>query len=282
MTRNKIKEYIKEGLMLVLGALLYAVAVEIFLSPLKISPGGVAGIAAALNYLTAVSTGLLIIIFNVPLILIGVFKLGTKFMLKTVLSVFLASAFIDLIQRYIALNLTDKVVCSVFGGLLMGLGLSIVMLAGASTGGADIAVKIINNKFGISIGRAFLLIDGFVIAFAAIVYSDVQSALYSVIAVLASSKTIDLILYGNSDSKAIFIITSYKDKLTHALLNNEGRGVTLIKAKGGFTDLDCHMLLCVARNNEINRLRSTIKKVDSKAFFFIVSAGDVVGKGFQS
>lgn len=281
MIKNKLKKYIKEGLMLTSGAASYAVAVGVFLGPLKISPGGLAGVAAALNYLTSAPTGLLIIIFNVPLIALGLFKLGSSFMLKTAVTVLISSTFIDVISELNISLFSDKVVCSAFGGFLMGLGLGLVMLIGASTGGVDIAVKLINRRFNISIGRAFLLIDGLVIIFASIIYTDFQSALYSVITILVSSKTLDLILYGNSDSRVFFIITSKKEILSEELINSAGRGVTILNAQGGYTGKDSHMLLCVARNNEINKVRNTIKYADKEAFFFIVNAGDVIGKGFQ-
>lgn len=281
MIRNKLKKYIKEGLMLILGAACYSVAVEVFLGPLKISPGGVAGVATALNYLTTVPTGLLIILFNIPLITLGFFKLGYSFMVKTAVAVLLSSSFIDVISKIYTPAFNDKVVCAAFGGFLMGLGLGLVMLEGASTGGVDIAVKLINRRFNISIGRAFLLIDGVVILFASAVYRDFQSALYSVITILLSSKTLDLILYGNSDSRVFFIITSKKEVLSEALINNAGRGVTILNAQGGYTGNKSYMLLCVARNNEINKVRNTVKSTDKDAFFFIVNAGDVIGKGFQ-
>lgn len=267
--------------MLTLGAALYASAVEVFLGPLKISPGGLAGVAAALNYITSAPTGLLIIVFNIPLIILGFFKLGGSFMAKTALAVLISSTFIDAISSFKISIFNDKVVCSAFGGFLMGLGLGLVMLVGASTGGVDIAVKLINKRFNISIGRAFLLIDGFVIIFASIIYSDFQSALYSVITILVSSKTLDLILYGNSDSRVFFIITSNRELLSSELINSAGRGVTILNAQGGYTGKNSHMLLCVARNNEINKVRNTIKETDKDAFFFIVNAGDVIGKGFQ-
>ena len=276
-----IKKFLKEGLFLILGSLIYAVAVQVFLSPLKISPGGLTGIAAALNYITHFPTGVYLIVFNIPIIILGALKFGKMFIFKSAVAVVLSSVFIDIVSRFNINQFSDVMLCAVFGGALIGLGLGLIMLVGASTGGIDIIVKTLNLKYNISIGRAFLLIDGAVILFAAIVYKDFQSALYSVVAVFVSSKVVDIILCGTLDSKAVFIITEREEILKQAITNEVDRGVTVLPAFGGYTGRRNNILLCVARNNEINLVRNLVKNLDSNAFFFILNAGDVIGKGFK-
>lgn len=267
--------------MLILASIVYSLAVGIFLSPLKISPGGLTGIATAVNFMTDVPTGLILVFFNIPLIILGFIKFGGGFIFKTTVSVLFTSVFIDLAEAFLKSALTDKAVCSVFGGLLLGIGIGVTMLTGASTGGADIAVKLVNRRFNISIGRAFLIIDGAVIIFASIIYGDIQSALYSVITIFVSSKTVDIILYGNNDAKALFIISERREELSKLITEKAERGVTLLSALGGYTGKSKNVLLCVARNNEINLIRKAIINTDPSAFFFIVSVGDVIGKGFK-
>ncbi len=271
----------KEGLILIFSSVVYALAVEIFLSPLKISPGGITGVAAVLNYLSGFPTGIYILIFNLPLVLFGFFKFGKAFIFKTALSVILVSIFIEIINYFLVFRLTDKIVCAVFGGFLMGLGIGFALLIGASTGGVDIVAKLLNKSFNFSVGRTFLFIDTAVILFATLIYGDLQSALYSVIAVFISSRTVDLILCGNADSKAVFIITNKETEIIKELTIGAERGVTILPAFGGYTGRKNNILLCVARNNEINIVRKKIVSADPSAFFFIVNAGDVVGKGFK-
>ena len=281
MKSDKINKYIKEGLILIFGSLVYAVAVEVFLSPLKISPGGITGIAAALNYLWGFPTGILMLIFNIPIIVFGFVKFGKVFIAKSAVAVVLSSLFVDIIAGLYRPIFFDVMLGCVFGGALIGTGLGLVMLVGASTGGIDIVVKTLNIRFSISMGRAFLIIDGAVILFAALVYRDFESALYSVIAVFVSSKVVDLILCGNLDSKAVFIITDNEEKVKKAITEQVDRGVTVLPAFGGYTGRKNNILLCVARNNEINTVRSLVIKLDRNAFFFILNAGDVIGKGFK-
>ena len=281
MKSKSIKRYIKEGLILILGSFVYAVAVQVFLSPLKISPGGLTGVATALNYITEFPTGVYLVLFNAPIIVLGAVKFGKMFIAKSAVAVILSSLFIEIVNRFYTPMFSDVMLCAVFGGALIGGGLGLVMLVGASTGGIDIIVKTLNLKFNISIGRAFLLIDGAVIIFAAVVYRDFQSALYSVVAVFVSSKVVDIILCGTLDSKAVFIITEQEDIIKNAITNEVDRGVTVLPAFGGYTGRRNNILLCVARNNEINTVRNIVKNLDINAFFFIVNAGDVIGKGFK-
>ena len=281
MKIKNINKYVKEGLVLTFGSFVYAVAVEVFLSPLKISPGGITGISAAINYLTAFPTGTLMLILNIPIILFGFLRFGKMFIVKSAIAVMLSSLFIDVIHNLYTPTFSDVMLGSVFGGALIGAGLGTVMLVGASTGGIDILVKTLNIKFNISMGRAFLLIDGAVILFAAIVYRDFESALYSVIAVFVSSKVVDLILCGSLDSKAVFIITDNEEEIKKAITEKVDRGVTILPAFGGYTGRKNNILLCIARNNEINTVRKLVILLDSNAFFFIVNAGDVIGKGFK-
>lgn len=281
MKSKSIKRYVKEGLILILGSFVYAVAVQVFLSPLKISPGGLTGVATALNYITEFPTGVYLVLFNAPIIVLGAVKFGKMFIAKSAVAVILSSLFIEIVNRFYTPMFSDVMLCAVFGGALIGGGLGLVMLVGASTGGIDIIVKTLNLKFNISIGRAFLLIDGAVIIFAAVVYRDFQSALYSVVAVFVSSMVVDIILCGTLDSKAVFIITEQEDIIKNAITNEVDRGVTVLPAFGGYTGRRNNILLCVARNNEINTVRNIVKNLDINAFFFIVNAGDVIGKGFK-
>lgn len=274
-------KYIKEGLILILGSFVYAVAVEIFLSPLKISPGGITGIAAAINYAADFPTGTLILIINIPIIIFAFLKFGKIFIIKSAIAIFFASLFIDIIDLFYDPEYFDVMLCSVFGGALMGTGIGLAMLVGASTGGIDIIVKTLNKNYNISMGRAFLVIDAAVIIFAAFIYKDFESALYSVITVFVSSKIVDIILCGAFDSKAIFVITDREESIKKEITQRVERGITILPAFGGYTGRKNNILLCVARNNEISDVRKLIIEIDPEAFFFIVNAGDVIGKGFK-
>jgi uncharacterized membrane-anchored protein YitT (DUF2179 family) len=281
LNNKNLKLFIKEGLFMLLGSIVYGIGVEVFLSPLKISPGGITGISAALNFLTNFPTGVYIIAFNLPLVLFGLLYFGKKFIFKTAVAVITSSLVIEVIDNFYEPMFNDKILGAVFGGVLLGVGLGVIMLIGASTGGVDIAVKLLNEKFNVSIGRAFLIIDSAVIIFAAVVYGDFESALYSVVAVFVSSTVVEFILGGNVDSKAFFIISDKEEEVKNAITNIADRGITILPAFGGYTGRKNNILLCVARNNEVSAVRRLIINADPNAFFFLVSAGDVIGKGFK-
>lgn len=281
MNSKRSGKYFKEGLAIVSGSAVYAVAVEMLLSPLKISPGGLTGISLLVNFLSGIPTGAILIVLNIPLIVISFLWFGKGFIIKSALSVALSSLFIEIINIFSIPIITDRMLAAVFGGALLGIGLGLVMSVGGSTGGVDIGVKILNLKSKISIGRSFLIIDGTIISLTALIYGELQLALYSGITVFVSSKAVDLIIGGVNDSKAIFIITDNEESIKKSITQIVDRGVTVLPAFGGYTGRKNNILLCVARNHEISLVRKLILENDPCAFFFVVGAGDVVGKGFK-
>lgn len=279
---KKIKEVCIDLLFFVCGCAAYAAAAQWLLYPARVSPGGVTGIAAVLFYLTELPMGLSVLVLNIPLLIAGFRGFGGGFIFKTAVSVLFVSFFLELAETFPISLTTDPILSSVFGGLLSGVGLSLVMLRGATTGGADIAVKLINKRRkNLSVGRLFFYIDGFVIALSAVVYRNVETALYSVVAIFVSAKVMDALLYGNQSGRIFFIITRSGEELKNTIMERSGRGVTMIPAVGGYSGGQLNLLLCAVRNSEMNRLRQTVLKSDPTAFFFIASAGDIAGEGFE-
>ena len=181
----------------ILGGIIYSVAVLLFLSANEISPGGITGIATVLNYLFMLPIGTVMFLLNIPILIIGFMKLGGLFILKTTVATVIISIILDFVEAFLPAVKVDPILAAVFGGLLMGLGVSMFMLRGATTGGVDIIAKLINRRFPhMTVGRLMLLSDAVVVALSAFAYKNVESALYSVIALYASSRVIDMMLYG--------------------------------------------------------------------------------------
>ena len=181
----------------ILGGIIYSVAVLLFLSANEISPGGITGIATVFNYLFMLPIGTVMFLLNIPILIIGFMKLGGLFILKTTVATVIISIILDFVEAFLPAVKVDPILAAVFGGLLMGLGVSMFMLRGATTGGVDIIAKLINRRFPhITVGRLMLLSDAVVVALSAFAYKNVESALYSVIALYASSRVIDMMLYG--------------------------------------------------------------------------------------
>lgn len=280
--RYRVTEIISDLLFFTAGGVIYAAAVLVFLSANKISPGGVTGIASVLNFLTGFPIGTAVFLLNVPLLLLGFFKLGGIFIVKTTIGTFIMSAALDIGGAVFPYFKLDIMLSAIFGGLLMGLGQSLFMLRGATTGGSDIVAVLINRKFPhMTVGRLILLADAAVVALSAAVYKNLESGLYSVVTLYAASKIIDIVIYGADRGKIVYAITGKPNKMSGEIMSLVGRGITVIDAKGAYTGAEKKMLMCTVRPNEVSAVCKIIRENDSEAFTVISDAGEVLGEGFK-
>lgn len=265
-----------------LGCFIYSSAVTMFISSNQISPGGLTGIATALNFLFNIPSGFLLFILNIPILIIGYKNFGLSFIAKTAGVTVILSLSLSITDAVLPQFEIDKILASVFGGILMGLGLSIVMRRGASTGGVDILAKLINRRFRhLTVGRLILMIDAVVIALATIAYRNIESALYSVIALYASSMIMDAVLYGADKGKLIYIVTKNPKEVCKDINERLKRGVTVIKAEGGYTGNERTLLLCTVRRHEVSGIYETVENYDNKAFIVVGDVGEIIGEGFK-
>ncbi len=280
--RYRISEIISDLLFFTAGGAVYAAAVLVFLSSNKISPGGVTGIASVLNYLSGFPIGTAVFLLNLPLLLLGFFKLGGIFIVKTTVGTFIMSVALDIGEAVFPYFKLDIMLSAIFGGLLMGLGQSLFMLRGATTGGSDIVAVLINRKIPhMTVGRLILLTDAAVVALAAVVYKNLESALYSVVALYAATKIIDIVIYGADRGKIVYAITGKSDKMSGEIMSLVGRGITAIDATGAYTGAKKKMLMCTVRPNEVSAVCKIIRENDGEAFTVIADAGEILGEGFK-
>ena len=280
---NKIKRItaLADVVLILVGTAVYSAAVTVFLEPAGISPGGVTGIATAMGELSGLPVGLLVLVLNIPLLIWGYIKLGGSFMLKTVISTVLLSVWIDLFAVLLTPYGGDRLLAALYGGFLSGAGLAMVFLRGGSTGGTDIAAKIISMRFArFSIGILVLLLDAFVILLAAVVYRSFETALYTTLTIFISTRVIDSIVYGADRGKLAFIVTEKPEAVTDSLYSALHRGVTLVPARGGYSKDSRTVLLCAVRVHETARLRRAVKESDGRAFLILTEAGEISGEGF--
>ncbi len=280
--KKNIKKVIADFLFWIVGCFVYASAVTMFISGNEISPGGVTGIATALGYVFNIPSGILLFLLNIPILILGFIKFGGVFIIKTAIASSLLSFALTVTDITLPSFTIDKILAAVFGGVLMGTGLSLIMLRGATTGGIDIIAKLINRKFRhLTFGRLILLMDAVVIAIAAIVYRNIESALYSVVAMYGTSYIMDMILYGGDKGKLIYIVTNYPKEICSDINSVLKRGVTILTAKGGYTGNERALLLCTLRRHEVSALYAIINKYDKKAFIVVGEAGEIIGEGFK-
>lgn len=278
----KIKLFLLDLGFYMLGSVIYSVGVLGFLASNEISPGGVTGIATVLNFLTDFPIGMAVFLINIPLLALGFVKFGKGFILKTAIATVCTSVALDFFEPFFPKMQVDLILASVFGGSLVGLGISIVMLRGSTTGGVDIVAKLINSRYPhLSIGRIMLVADAFVILLTAIVYKNTGSALYSIVALYSSSKIMDLVLYGADKGKIVYIISDKTQDIVSDILTVIKRGVTIIDVKGGFMGEKRQMIMCVLRRNEVHSVYKYVHKADKNAFIVVAEAGEILGRGFK-
>lgn len=280
--KRKILEYLTDLFFYTAGGFIYAVAVLLFLSGNEISPGGITGIATILNYLFLLPVGTVVFILNIPLLVVGFIKFGGIFIVKTAVATLVMSLTLDISGVFLPTLKLDPVLASVFGGLLMGLGLSFFMLRGATTGGSDIVAMLINRRSPhLTVGRMMLLVDAVIVVGSAFVYRNIESALYSVIALYAQSKIMDIILYGADKGKIIYVITDKPEAMSEQIMSLVSRGITAINVTGAYTGNSKKMLMCTVRRNEVSAVCGLIRKNDPGAFVVIADAGEIYGEGFK-
>ena len=294
ITKSVISAYIS----IIIGCLITAVAMDVFLIPYKIAPGGVTGIATVLFYLTrsSIPVGAIMLLLNVPLFLGGIKYIGRIFFIRTLFSTILLSFFIDILEpvtrqfgdRYLG-SLTSSssnsnlMLYSVFGGVVIGIGLGIVFRSGATTGGTDLAAQIVHHFFPhFTIGQILLVIDAMVVVFAAIAFKSFLLGLYAIVTIFLSSKVIDVILEGVNYAKAVFIISDRSDEISQKIMTGFDRGVTGLHGTGMYTGTKKEVLLCVLDRRQIPKLKAMVKSVDMKAFVIMTDVREVLGEGFKS
>ena len=282
MKNIKLKKIATDIIFYILGSFIYSIAVTGFISANQISPGGFTGITTLLNYLFALPSGIILFILNIPVLILGFIKFGGYFIIKTSIATLTVSFALTVTDLTVPEFTIDKVLASENGGLLKGLGLSLIMLRGATTGGVDIIAKLINKRFRhLTVGRIILLIDAVVITVASLVYRNIESALYSVISMYVSSTIMDKVLYGADKGKMIYVVTSHADEICRDINSIIHRGITKLSAKGGYTDKERSLLLCTVRRYEVSGVYDVINKYDKNEFIVVSDAGEIIGEGFK-
>ena len=281
--KQKIKNIIFEYCGLAVGSAVMAGSLVFFLIPAKIAPGGVSGLSIVLHYLFNLPVGLVMLVFNIPLFFLGLKILGKEFGPRTFFSFVLVSIFTDFYDKVLGLQAAteDPLLASIFGGVLLGVGLGVVFRFKGTTGGSDIVGQIIHKYSNVSVGTGILIADFFVITFAGITFRDVNLALYGFISLYFSSKVLDLILDGMDYARSFYIISEKQDEIINLITKEMDRGGTELLGKGFYTRKTRNVLYTVVTRREVATLRQEILKIDPKAFVIIANVHEVIGEGFR-
>ncbi len=283
MDKKKIGKKVLGYVLMTLACFCYAVGISLFVEPNNIASGGVTGIAIILNKAVGGSTGIWFFVINIPILLIGMWKFGFKFLMSTVYCTTIISVFTDLLSRYGSPLTSDVLVATIAGGMLTAIGMGGVFKAGATTGGMDIVVKLCKLKFPyMKTGSLFLIMDFLVVLASAFVFQDIDRAFYSAMEVFVTSTLLDLVLYGKDGAKLIYIISDKSEKIAARLLDELNIGVTYMEGQGAYSGKEKKVIMCVTRKQMAPRAEEIVKEEDPNTFMIVSSASEIYGEGYKS
>ena len=265
---------------ILLGALIGGAAYPMFLTPNRIAPGGVTGIATILNFLLHWPVGTVSLILNIPLFMISYKAMGKIFAFRSLVATVLFSLFIDILPLKPVTE--DPLLGALYGGVLLGAGLGLIMRGGATTGGSDMIARMVHRRFQfISTGAFLFAIDCAVVITAGLLIGTTE-ALYALINIFLTAKVMDVVIIGFSSNKACFVISSRWQEISERIMKDMDRGVTQLTARGGYTGEERPTLLCVISRSEIMAFKRILREEDENAFVIIVEAHEAIGDGFNA
>lgn len=273
-----MKNKILDLFIITFGIFLFSFALNVFFAPYHIVPGGISGLAIVLEYLTHIKKSIIIGLFNVPIFLLGLLILGRKFVINTVLGVFLVPVFVELTSSIGPLT-KDVFLATVLGGVISGVGIGMLLSNQASLGGTDTIAKMISKFIARPVGKIMMFID-FAIALLTLCVFGVEKTLYGIVAVYLVGRVVDIYIKGFKDSKSVFIISDRIEEINKAILIELNGRTTKIEARGGYTDSERFILMCLVTNSELIKLKQVVKNADSNALVLVQDSYEIYGKQF--
>lgn len=259
-----------------------AAALDLFLIPADIAPGGVSGLAIILSKFVPLPTGTLILIINIPIFIWGLKNFSRRFVAASLFGMVCLSVMTDALSFLRPLT-GDYILSSVYGGAVMGLGTGIVLRAGMTTGGTDIAAQILKKHFpDFSVGRFILIIDAFIIVLAGIVYGKWEVVLYSAAALYVSTKIVDIIVEGVDFAKLVYVVSDCSKEISTEISGRLHHGSTALHGSSDYSGKNKTVLMCVVKKYEISKLKKIIYQTDPNAFVVVSEVREVFGNGFKN
>ena len=278
-----LRKGLRAVLLITLAALIYALSFVWCFDPNGIAFGGITGLAQIVNRLfPAAPVGVTVIVLNIPLFILGWKLIGGKLLVSSLYAMFISSVFIDLLTPLYDWQPMEPLLACIFGGLLMGASLGVVFLQGATTGGTDLAARLLKLKFKwLPMGKLLMGVDLAVIVLVALFFRNLNTALYGLVALYISTLAMDGILYGLDNAKVAYIISDHNDEISSAIVQDLDRGVTILHGQGAYTGAEKQVLMCAFKQREIAAITAAVKDIDPDAFLIVCNAHEVLGDGFR-
>lgn len=280
--KKSLRRRSKDYFVITIASFIYAIAVSLFLDPNLLAPGGVTGIAIMLSMYTGMETGTWVLIINLPILAVGMWKFGMRFLLSTLYCTAVTSLFINALAPIGAVT-TDPLLASLAGGALMAIGIGLVFKAGATSGGTDILIKLLRLKYPfIKTGALFFLTDACIVALSGVVFQDLDVALYAGLVVVINSLLMDVVLYGRDEAKLLIIISDCHEEICRRILEEMDIGVTFLEGSGAYSKKDKTVILCAVKKQRSYIAEEIVRQEDPSAFMIITNATEIYGEGYKS
>ena len=283
MNRAQFQKQLVSFLAITLASAVYALGFVWCYEPNDIAFGGITGIAQIINHLLPVApVGVTVIILNIPLFLLGWKLLGGKMLLGSLYAMFISSVFIDLFTPLWDWQPMEPFLATIFGGLTMGLSLGLIFQQGSTTGGTDLAARLLKLRLAwLPMGKLLMAVDLVVIVLVALAFRALDTMLYGLVALYISSIAMDGVLYGLDNAKVAYIISDHNEEISRSIVEDLDRGVTILHGQGAYTGTDKKVLLCAFKQREIATIKNLVKEIDPAAFLIVCPAHEVLGEGFR-
>lgn len=280
--KNKSRFSIKKYIIITLACVLYGVGISMFVDPNDLAPGGFTGLSVMINRLIFLETGTIYLLLNIPVILLGIWKFGWKFTVSTLYAILVISVSTNLLGMMAPVT-EEPILGAIFGGVLNGAGMGMVLRNSATTGGTDIIVKCLRQRFPhLKTGSLMLMLDALIIGFSGLVFGNFNSVLYSIVSTVVTSVILDIVLYGRDGAKLIYVISDCSEVITARILSELDIGVTHLEGSGAYKNKEKKIIMCVVKKQLAHKVEEIVKEEDDSAFMIISNASEIYGEGYKS
>ncbi len=275
---------IKSFLWLLAGCVIYGIGTHAFIEPADIAPGGAVGVALMINHVfSLLPVGKMILVINVPLLILAWFNLSKGFTIRTTFACVLNSFVLDdLVAPICPVYAGDRLLSSLYGGILVGIGMAFIFISGSTTGGSDVVGYLVQKKAPhMPIGKLLLAIDGCILSVSAFVFGNIDAALFGMLSLYAQTKVIDAIIYGSDVGVQAQIVTKHPEIIVKKIIDVLDRSATILEGKGGYSGDKLSVVVCTARKSEFPQLKEFVYASDPDAFVMVTQTTEVYGLGFK-
>lgn len=277
-----MKKELERYVFMVVGCIFYALSVPAFLVSNKIVAGGITGAATIVHFFTDWSIGVMVFLFNIPILIAGVRQMGWKFIVRCFITTTCLSLLMDLFSAFVPPITNEPLLAAMYGGIFQGIGIGFFIKYQVSSGGTELLGRLTHSvlHFG-SIAGHVAVFDGLIVVIGAIVNRDPENILYALILIFTSAKMSDLVVYGFSQALFCFIVSDKGEEISSRLIQTSPRGVTMIEGTGMYTHLPHNVMMTCIKNNQLHALKQNVKEIDPDAFVIVCNSSEVYGKGFN-